>query len=180
MGSQQKAYELMLQKKIDKFRAPDKPACFVWDDAAKQFCRRVSVKTGKAVRLPTEAEWEHAARAGSRTKYSFGDDEKALEEHAWYWANSKSVQPVGQKKPNAWGLYDMHGNVWEWTSDWYADSFVGAGATDPQGAESGDCRVMRGGAWPYLADGCRSAVRFKAANTFSEAPYLGFRVVVEE
>ena len=91
--------------------------------AASQFCKWLSAKTGHFYRLPTEAEWEYSARAGSSTAYYFGDDPKMIEQYAWSFENSEdSYHPVGQKKPNAWGLYDMHGNVAEWTLDQYPKS----------------------------------------------------------
>ena len=122
--------------------------CVTWDDAVA-FCQWLSRKEGKAYRLPTEAEWEYACRAGTQTRYSFGDDAKGLSEHAWFLANSLSqAHAVGGKKPNAWGLYDMHGNVSEWVADWYAGAYDGPSPrTDPPGAPSGTMRVMRGGSW---------------------------------
>ena len=130
-----------------------------WDDAVA-FCKKLSQKTGKTVRLPTEAEWEYACRAGSATRFSFGDDDKELDQYAWYNANSDSkTHPVGQKKPNAWGLYDMHGNVWEWCSDWYQDSYRNLGVNDPTGPEKGSLRVLRGSSWLSSPWRCRSALR---------------------
>ena len=109
--------------------------------------------------IPTEAEWEYACRAGSTTRYCFGDDEKMLKDYAWYHKNSGGkTQPVKQKKPNAWGLYDMHGNVWEWCEDWY-DDYPIEPVTDPTGPASGAGRVVRGGSWGSDPRGLRSANR---------------------
>ncbi len=102
-------------------------------------------------RLPTEAEWEYACRSGSSGIYCLGDDEKLLGEYAWYINNSdQETHPVGEKKPNAWGLYDMHGNVWEWCQDWYGDYSQGS-VIDPVGLSSGTDRVSRGGGWNVLS-----------------------------
>lgn len=108
--------------------------------------------------LPTEAQWEYACRAGSTTAYCFGDNSYSLGDYAWYSSNSDNkTHPVGQKKPNAWGLYDMHGNVWEWCSDWYGN-YPSISVTDPTGASSGSYRVIRGGSY-HSASSCRSAYR---------------------
>ena len=124
-----------------------------WDDAV-EFCRRLSKATGKEYRLPTEAEWEYAARAGSKSEYP-----ENLDEVAWYEKNSGiKVHPVGQKKPNAWGLYDIYGNLWEFCSDFYGD-YPTEAVTDPKGPSSGVYRVMRGGRWDGIASHCRSAAR---------------------
>ena len=115
-----------------------------WNDAT-QFCKKLSEKTHQIVRLPTDAEWEYACRAGAQTAYSFGDDPSALGDYAWTYGNSGwKTHPVGQKKPNAWGLYDMHGNVWEWCADWFGEDPKGA-VTDPSGPATGTLRVQRGG-----------------------------------
>ena len=112
-------------------------------------------------RLPTEAQWEYACRAGSTTKYCFGDEESGLGEHAWYGANSGNrTHPVGKKKPNAWGLYDIHGNVWEWCQDWHDGSYhVKSPTDDPTGPATGSHRANRGGSWLDPAGSCRSAFR---------------------
>jgi formylglycine-generating enzyme required for sulfatase activity len=126
-------------------------------------------------RLPTEAEWEYACRAGSKTEYCFGDDPGLLGEYAWYESNSdKKTHPVGQKKPNGWGLYDMHGNVWEWCEDWKDDYSAGV-VSDPKGPEIGSCRVLRGGSWLVAPGICRSAFRARYAPSFRN--YFGLRVV---
>ena len=126
-------------------------------------------------RLPTEAEWEYACRSGSSGTYCLGDDEKLLGEYAWYSNNSdQETHPVGEKKPNAWGLHDMHGNVWEWCQDWYGDYFQGS-VIDPVGLSSGTDRVSRGGGWNLLAGYCRSGYRNRFSPGF-RSHYIGFRL----
>jgi formylglycine-generating enzyme required for sulfatase activity len=145
-----------------------------WNDAAA-FCKWLSQKEGKTFCLPTEAQWEYACRAGTTTKYSFGDDESELKEYAWYASNGGGrTHAVGARKSNAWGLYDMHGNVWQWCDDWFG-SYVASAVVDPTGPASGSDRVARGGCWRYVAGGCRSAGRAYSApgDRFSD---LGFRV----
>ncbi len=129
-------------------------------------------------RLPTEAEWEYAARAGTTTDYYFGDDTGQLGDHAWHINNSGSTtHPVGQKQPNAWGLYDMHGNVWEWVYDWYGSSYYsGSPSTNPPGPQAGSTRVGHGGGWDTTAPFQRSANRFTGTPGVRN-PYLGFRLV---
>ena len=134
-----------------------------WEEEVA-FCRALSAlpaerRAGRVYRLPTEAEWEYACRAGTTTAYSFGDDESLLGDFAWFNDNSWSqTHPVGQKQPNGWGLYDMHGNVWEWCSDWSGD-YGAVAATDPQGPAQGSRRVLRGGCWNSTAGYCPSAHR---------------------
>jgi formylglycine-generating enzyme required for sulfatase activity len=133
-----------------------------WDDAVA-FCQWLSRKEGKTYRLPTEAEWEYACRAGSTTRYCFGNDEeeKELGNYAWYTKTSDSAtHPVGEKRANAFGLYDMYGNVWQWCADWYDKDYYGASpADDPPGPSTGSSRVDRGGSWSDSAWFCRSADR---------------------
>jgi len=148
--------------------------CVSWDDAMA-FCDWLSREEGRTYRLPTEAEWEYACRAGSTTLWCFGDDESSLGEYAWYGANSEGkTHPVAEKKPNAWGLYDMYGNVWEWCSDWYG-AYQSTAVDDPTGAGAGLLRVDRGGGWGSDARGCRSADRH-VGTPGDRSDYLGFRV----
>jgi len=151
-----------------------------WEDV-QEFLRRLNAREGgPKYRLPTEAEWEYAARAGTSTAYSFGDSERQLGEYAWYNDNAGGkTHPVGQKKPNTWGLYDMQGNVWEWVQDWYGkDTYTSAAVTDPQGPASGSFRVYRGGGWYGTARNCRSADRFNVAPG-GRYGSLGFRLLRE-
>lgn len=152
-----------------------------WRDAV-EFCKRLSAlpeekAAGRVYRLPTEAEWEYACRAGSQTTYSFGDNESQLGDCAWYNQNAcRQTHPVGEKKPNAWGLYDMHGNVWEWCSDWDGDYPEGS-IRDPAGAREGVHRVGRGGGWSLGAEYCRSANRADWLPSYRNRS-LGFRVAL--
>jgi len=131
-----------------------------WEDV-QEFIRRLNARErGTAsYRLPTEAEWEYAARAGSTTAYSFGNSASDLGRYAWYGDNAGGkTHPVGQLQPNAWGLYDMHGNVWEWVQDWFG-TYPSGTVADPAGPTSGSGRVYRGGGWRYGVRLCRSAHR---------------------
>jgi formylglycine-generating enzyme required for sulfatase activity len=133
-----------------------------WDDC-QQFLAKLNVtckhQLGDLVfDLPTEAQWEYACRAGTQTRYFFGNDPGDLGDHAWFWDNSgRQVHPVGERKPNAWGLLDMNGNVWQWCQDQFGP--YGGDATDPNGPATGNTRCLRGGRWCVSADYCRSASR---------------------
>ena len=148
--------------------------------SAVAYCKWLSEREGKTFRLPTEAEWEYACRAGSYAKYCFGDDETELEDYAWYKENSEKVtHEVGLKKPNAWGFHDMHGNIWEWCADRYAENYDNAsndGSAYMVRSEKG--MVLRGGAWSGIAEKCHSAIRINLGAT-SRNYFVGFRLVVE-
>ena len=148
--------------------------------SAVAYCKWLSEREGKTFRLPTEAEWEYACRAGSYAKYCFGDDVSELGDYAWYKENSlKVTHDVGTKKANAWGLYDMHGNIWEWCSDRYAENYETVpkdGSAHMVRSEKG--MVLRGGAWSAKPDNLRSAVRINLGAN-SRNYFVGFRVVVE-
>lgn len=151
-------------------------------EEALRFCKRLSARiderdAGRSYRLPTEAEWEYACRAGSNTAYCFGDFPNELSDYSWFEDNSeKKSHPVGLKKPNAWGLYDMHGNVWEWCQDWYGEYPVDA-VTDPKGVKKGSRRIDRGGSWGIVGSAGRCAFRSSYIPT-SRTHDLGFRVVL--
>ncbi|HUU91000.1 MAG TPA: SUMF1/EgtB/PvdO family nonheme iron enzyme, partial [Phycisphaerae bacterium] len=155
-------------------------SCISWDHAMA-FCEALTQKTGYTFRLPTEAEWEYACRAGTTTAYCFGDDVTAAGDFAWYDANTKDVgeeyaHAVGRKRPNAWGLYDMHGNVWEWCQDRYG-AYPNGSVRDPRELLEGEYMVHRGGCFFGPASGCRSALRPHSA-VDSRGPFFGFRVVL--
>jgi formylglycine-generating enzyme required for sulfatase activity len=152
----------------------------LWDHAV-EFCKRLSEfpgekKAGRVYRLPTEAEWEYACRAGTTTAFSFGESPLSLGDFAWYRENSDQTHLVGEKKPNAWGLYDMHGNVWEWCSDWYGE-YPKRAVTDPIGPNVGSKRVLRGGRYFSVAGDCRSANRY-GGGPWDIYSYIGFRVAL--
>ncbi|AFY39268.1 Sulphatase-modifying factor protein [[Leptolyngbya] sp. PCC 7376] len=147
-----------------------------WDDC-QNFLEKLNQKTGKKYRLPSEAEWEYACRAGTKTKYYFGDNAEQLKTYAWFRGNAgQTTHPVGEKQPNDWGLYDMHGNIWEWCEDSWEDNYQDKRTQKPL-VNSSDRKVRRGGAWSSYPEICRSAARFnpsRGARHFD----IGFRVVV--
>ncbi len=165
------------------FKGDDRPVENVsWEDC-QEFCKLLSQKDGKPYRLPTEAEWEYACRAGTTTPFSFGEtistDQVNYDGcHSDYDRLRKGVYrqqttPVGSFPTNAWGLYDMHGNVWEWCQDWYG-SYPSSDITDPQGEKYGESRVLRGGSWDDCASNCRAAYRRRV--TPGRRRRIGFRV----
>ena len=155
------------------------PTCPVervsWEDDVQEFIGKLNAAAGgNRYRLPTEAEWEYVARAGT-----MGDRYENLDAIAWYTDNSGSrPHPVGQKEPNAWGLHDMLGNVWEWVGDWYGD-YPGGAVTDPRGPGSGTMRVFRGGGWDHYAGDCLASTRFYGPPGFRNFG-LGFRLLRTE
>ena len=155
-----------------------------WNDATA-FCQNLTglerkagkLKANEEYRLPTEAEWEYACRAGTTTAFSFGEDESKLGEYAWFRGNAflageHYAHKVGLKKPNPWGLYDMHGNVWEWCSDWYGKALPGG--TDPVGPGGGSYRVIRGGSWGTNRTAAGLRTRYPGPSFRDNG--LGFRV----
>jgi formylglycine-generating enzyme required for sulfatase activity len=162
------------------FIGDDLPVESVSWDECQTFLKILSAKEGKKYRLPTEAEWEYACRAGSPTKYYFGENYEKLDEYGWYGENSDgTTHPVGGKRPNAWGLYDMHGNVDERCQDFFGkDYYKNSPAANPTGPESGESRVDRGGCWRDIPRSCGSASRNSVLPDIRRN-YLGFRVVLE-
>jgi formylglycine-generating enzyme required for sulfatase activity len=155
-----------------------------WYDAHRFIARINTLSKYKRYRLPTEAEWEYAARSGNQTALSNGKitktgcgDDAGLDRIGWYCGNSKhKSHPVSQKEPNSWGLYDMHGNVWEWCQDRYGD-YPSGQVTDPKGPASGLIRVNRGGSWWWFARFCRSANRIRYM-PFDKTEDIGFRLAI--
>ena len=176
----QRQWQEVMRKNPSRFMGNlDLPVERVSWEEAQQFVAKLNEREpGERYRLPTEAEWEYAARAGSTTAYSFGNDAGQLGEYAWYRENSDGkTHPVGERKPNKWGLHDMHGNVWEWVQDWYGD-YTAATVTDPAGPAAGSDRVIRGGSWSNSAGLCRSADRSSDPPGY-RVRFLGLRLVRE-
>lgn len=175
----QKQWRDIMGNDPSRFKGDNLPVEQVsWNDVQK-FIKKLNKKENtKKYRLPSEAEWEYAARAENSTRYFFGDDDSKLGEYAWYHGNSEGrTHPVGQKKPNSWGLYDIHGNVWEWVQDKYQSIYDGA-PTDGSSWESeiGMQRVLRGGAWSDYTRDCRLAYRGHDVPGDCDS-FLGFRLV---
>ena len=158
------------------FKVSRNPVETVFWTNAVEFCNRLSKSEGVEYRLPTEAEWECACRAGTSTTYSFGDDASKVGQYMWYTYNSDlTTHPVGQKLPNAWGLYDMHGNVWEWCQDWYGHYGSENVLIDPTGSASGKYRVLRGGSFAHRPKDVRSANRH-SLQPDNRGDGIGFRL----
>jgi formylglycine-generating enzyme required for sulfatase activity len=172
-------YESVMGTNPSRFKGANLPVEQVsWNDATA-FCQKLSKQTGKQYRLPSEAEWEYACRAGSTTKYCFGDSDSQLKDYAWYDDNSgKTTHPVGQRKANVWGLYDMHGNVWEWCGDNWESDLSKLPKDGKVLLSSGDSsrHPNRGGSWFNASDGCHSESRYDLSSD-SGGNDLGFRVV---
>jgi formylglycine-generating enzyme required for sulfatase activity len=142
------------------FSSGKKPAIGIGWYGGMVYCKWLSKETGKLYRLPTEAEWEYACRAGTTGKYSFGDDDSKLGDYAWYTKNAKNMtHDVGTKKPNPWGIHDMHGNVAEWCLDWYGAKYPAGDEKDPKGAAEGKNHATRGGSWKSTPSQTRAARR---------------------
>ena len=193
----QEQYEQVMGVNPSSFKGAKNPVENVSWDEAVEFCRKLSARTGKKVMLPTEARWEYACRAGTTTAFRTGDVLKPGQANAvipsnpgvwdrimaWVGKSSgqKTIQttPAGGFPPNGFGLYDMHGNVWEWCGDWYGeDYYANSPKTDPQGPDSGSGRVLRGGSWNYDPRICRSANRNRDTPDYRSSEY-GFRVAVD-
>jgi formylglycine-generating enzyme required for sulfatase activity len=174
----QEQWEAVMGSNPSEFKGAKNPVDTVsWDDC-QDFLVKLNAKAGgpgvKFV-LPTESQWEYACRAGSTGKFCFGDDEK-LGEYAWYGEGfDNKTHAVGGKKPNTFGLYDIHGNVWEWCQDWYG-AYGAEAVDDPSGPTTGSARVVRGGSWINVGGFCQSAYRFKGEPGARVPLILGVRV----
>jgi len=177
----QKQWHEVMGDNPSYFKGDDLPVENVsWDDV-QEFTKKLNKKENtRKYRLPSETEWEYAARAGTTTRYSFGDDDSKLGEYAWYSENlGDKTHLVGNKGANPWGLYDVHGNVWEWVQDRWHDTYNGApidGSAWRDGVNA--YRVLRGGSWFSLAKYCRSANRNRNGPGYRNQ-YLGFRLLLE-
>ena len=179
----QEQYQLVRLQNPSTPRGTTNPVNNVSWDNAVEFCNTLSrlpeeEEASRVYRLPTEAEWEYACRVGTTTAYSFGEDESQFGDYGWIGDNAgRKPHPVGQKLPNPWGLYDMHGNVFEWCSDWYRAFSPSGSVTDPAGPSSGPIRVPCGGSWFRIAEHCRSAFRSGVFSGLSNRD-RGFRVAL--
>jgi formylglycine-generating enzyme required for sulfatase activity len=173
----QEQYQAVMARNPSKFRGKKNPVEQVSWHGAVEFCKKLSARSHRTVRLPSEAEWEYACRAGTKTRYHFGNDEEKLGDYAWHSANSKgTTHPVNEKKHNSWGLHDMHGNVREWCSGLLPSS--NAKTTDPRGSVTVKLYVTRGGAWLDRPEDCSSASRHRGNPPERRLSAIGFRVIV--
>lgn len=174
----QAQYETVMDSNPSKFKGSSRPVDQVTWNEAIEFCRRLSQKEGRIYRLPTEAEWEYAARAGTATEYYWAEDFDG--DYAWHWDNSgDQTHPVGQKLPNALGMYDVCGNVFEFCSDFFSESYYSnSPVEDPDGPAEGEFRVVRGGSWVNDPREMRMSSRGLIAPDFRHR-YYGFRCVME-
>jgi len=172
----QAQWKMIMGDTPSRFKGDTRPVEQVsWNDCQEFIKNLNSREEVDTYRLPTEAEWEYACRGGTTTRFCFGDEETMLSQHAWYGRSSGGeTHPVGQKKANAWGLYDMHGNVWEWCQDRYG-TYPWKAVADPRGASSGSGRVGRGGSWNGDAKFCASAYRSRFVPGYRYSS-LGFRL----
>ena len=174
----QEQYQQVTGRNPSNFKGENHPVEQVSWVRAQEFCKGLGDKDGVHARLPTEAEWEYACRAGTRTRFFSGDGEWDLDRVAWYVENSNLItHPVGRKEANAFGLYDMHGNVWQWCHDFYGN-YTADAAIDPQGSTLNAFRVIRGGAWCEKSSNCRSALRRRTYPGDRHFSVVGFRVVL--
>jgi formylglycine-generating enzyme required for sulfatase activity len=149
-----------------------------WNECTR-YLVKLGERTGRTFSLPTEAEWEYACRAGTTSRWSFGSSDEYAIDYAWIGSNSLGItHPVGGKKPNPWGLYDMHGNVWEWCADWYASPYPAGDVVEPKGPSSGNSRVLRGGGWGDPPGSIRSAYR-NCIGPDTGHNGIGFRCVMQ-
>ena len=172
-------WQAVMGSNPSKFKGADLPVEQVsWNDC-QDFISKLNAMTGKRFRLPTEAEWEFAARGGNKSRGYQYSGSKTIGDVAWYKDNSgHKTHAVGTKQPNELGIYDMAGNVWEWCQDWY-DSYSSSPQTNPTGAVSGSYRVCRGGSWSFSARNCRSSSRSNGTPVFCDGN-LGLRLVLSE
>ena len=196
----QAEYERLMGDNPAKFVHPQHPVEQIpWSDAVR-YCNARSLEEGlepayditswtcnfeaSGYRLPTEAEWEYAARAGTNTRYFFGNDARTLNTYAWYNENSgDKTRPVARKRANPWKLHDMTGNVWEWCNDYYSAAYYKESPKEnPRGPETGEYKVLRGGCWNSSANSCRVACRYYEIPCYTDACFgyeiYGFRVVL--
>ena len=177
----QNQWQAVMGSNPSEFKGDNHPVETVsHEDAGKFLGRLNTLEKTRAYRLPSEAEWEYAARAGSQSTYCFGPETARLAEYAWFQNNSGAApHPVGQLAPNDWGLYDMHGNVHEWCADWYArDYYAHSPAKNTPGPRKGVARVLRGGDWGSEAWYCRCAIR-SLSSPQRRSPRVGLRIVKE-
>ncbi len=197
----QAEYEAVMGENPSRWKGAGNPVEQMrWSDAAKYCNARSKLERlqpcydlntwecnfeASGYRLPTEAEWEYACRAGTQTAYFFGNDPAKLRDYAWFDQNAGGKpHPVGQKPPNPWGLYDMHGNVWEWCNDFYkVDYYQESPRENPRGPKTGDTKVVRGGAWKFSAESCRCGYRYNEDPGYADVCFgydiYGFRCVIK-